>query len=129
MEREGVQRGGEGRGDRRRLCQEVLPYLHRRDRHPHDGGGSSAQDQANHDRKEASYHRPLPVQETEGQSVCQSKETEGYGSLDEDLRAANYKLARDTYKHSYTLASWASQGKVFAKLKNGKTMRIKYVAD
>ena len=50
-------------------------------------------------------------------------------SVDEDLTAANYKLARDAYKHSYTLASWSSQGKVFAKLKNGKTVRIKYGAD
>ena len=50
-------------------------------------------------------------------------------SVDEDLTAANYKLARDAYKHSYTLASWSPQGKVFAKLKNGKTVRIKYEAD
>ena len=49
--------------------------------------------------------------------------------MDEDLMAANYKLARDAYKHPYTLASWSSQGKVFAKLKNGKTVRIKYGAD
>ena len=49
--------------------------------------------------------------------------------MDEDLTAANYKLAREAYKHSYTLASWSSQGKVFAKLKNGKTVRIKYGAD
>ena len=49
--------------------------------------------------------------------------------MDEDLTAANYKLARDAYEHSYTLASWSSQGTVFAKLKNGKTVRIKYGAD
>ena len=49
--------------------------------------------------------------------------------MDENLTAANYKLARNAYKHSYTLVSWASQGKVFAKLKNGKTVRIKYGAD
>ena len=49
--------------------------------------------------------------------------------MDEDLRAANYKLVRDAYKHSHTLASWSSQGKVFAELKNGKTVRIKYGTD
>lgn len=50
-------------------------------------------------------------------------------SVDEDLTAANAKLARDAYKHSFTLASWSSQGKVFAKLKNGKTVRFKYGID
>ena len=50
-------------------------------------------------------------------------------SVDEDLMAVNYKLARDAYEHSYTLASWSSQGKVFAKLKNDKTVRVKYGAD
>ena len=47
--------------------------------------------------------------------------------VDEDLTAASYKLARDIYKHSYTLASWSSQGKVFAKLKSGKTVRISLI--
>ena len=47
----------------------------------------------------------------------------------EDLRAANYKLVRGAYKHSHTLASWSSPGKVFAELKNGKTVTIKYGTD
>ena len=47
-------------------------------------------------------------------------------SVDEDLTPANDKLARDAYKHSSTIASWSSHGKVFAKLKNGKTVMIKY---
>ena len=53
--------------------------LHRPDRRPHDGGGyrSRAQDGADHDGQEASYHCPPSVQETEGQSDCQSKEAEG----------------------------------------------------
>ena len=50
-------------------------------------------------------------------------------AADEDLTAASYKLVRDADKHSYTLASWSSRGKVFAKLKNGKTVRIKYGTD
>ena len=37
-------------------------------------------------------------------------------SVDEDLTAANYKLTIDAYTNSHTLASWSSQGKVFAKL-------------
>ena len=117
MEPEGVQRGGESRGDRRRLCQEVLPDLHRPDRRPHDGGGSgsSAQDRADHDGQEASYHCPFPVQSKEGSCV------------DENLMAANYKLARDAYNDSYTLAAWSSQGKVFAKLKSDKSVRINLI--
>ena len=62
--------------------------------------------------------------------LANQRKLKGKGvSVDEDLMAANYKLARDAYKHPYTLASWSSQGKVFAKLKNGKTVRIKYGAD
>ena len=62
--------------------------------------------------------------------LANRKKLKGKGvSVDEDLTAANYKLARDAYKHLYTLASWSSQGKVFAKLKNGKTVGIKYGAD
>ena len=34
-------------------------------------------DRDDHDGQEASYHHPLPVQETKGQSACQSKEAEG----------------------------------------------------
>ena len=47
----------------------------------------------------------------------------------EELRAANYKLVSAAYKHSHTLTSWSPQGKVFAELKNGKTVRIKYGTD
>ena len=123
---EGIQRGGEGRGDRQRLCQEVLPDLHRPDWCPHDGGGSRsrAQDRDDHDGQEASYHHPLPVQETKDKVLANRRKLKGKGvSVAEDHTAASYKLARDAYKQSYTLASWSSQGKVYAKLKNGKTLQ------
>ena len=47
-------------------------------------------------------------------------------SVDEDLTPTSAKLARDAYKHSSTITSWSSHGKVFTKLKNGKTVMIKY---
>jgi hypothetical protein len=50
-------------------------------------------------------------------------------SIDEDLTSANYKLCRAAYKHTKTLSTWSSNGKVLAKLKNGKTLRIPYGAD
>ena len=50
-------------------------------------------------------------------------------SVGEDLTPANYRLLRDAHKHSFTLASWSSQGKIFAKLKNGKTVNIRYGAN
>ena len=50
-------------------------------------------------------------------------------SVDEDLTSANYKLARDIFKHSSTIASWSSNGKIIAKLKNGKTVRVPFGCD
>ena len=47
-------------------------------------------------------------------------------AISEDLTAANYSLERAAYKHSATAATWTSKGKVFAKLKNGKTVLLKF---
>ena len=47
-------------------------------------------------------------------------------SLDEDLTPANAKLVRDAYKHFSTIASWSLHGNIFAKLKRGKMVMIKY---
>jgi len=50
----------------------------------------------------------------------------GFRLTKEDLTSADAKLARDAYKHSFTIASWSSHRNVFVKLKNGKTVMIKY---
>lgn len=47
-------------------------------------------------------------------------------SVTEDLTVANYKLEREAYKHSASIATWSRNGKIFAKLKNGKTVNLKY---
>ena len=50
-------------------------------------------------------------------------------SVDEDLTSANFKLAKEVYKHSASLSSWTSNGKVLCKLKNGKTVRVPFGSD
>jgi uncharacterized coiled-coil protein SlyX len=47
-------------------------------------------------------------------------------SISEDLTAANAKLEKEAYKHSSTLSTWTSGGRIFAKLKNGKTVRLHF---
>lgn len=45
-------------------------------------------------------------------------------SIGEDLTSANYKLLKLAKEHSATMDAWSSNGKVIAKLKNGKTVRV-----
>ena len=45
-------------------------------------------------------------------------------SIDEDLTLANYRLSQTAHKHSSSLAVWSSNGKILAKLKNGRTVRL-----
>ena len=62
--------------------------------------------------------------------LADRKKLKGKGvSVDEDLTAANSRLVREAFKHSFSLSSWSSKGKVFVKLKNGKTVRIIYGSD
>ena len=50
-------------------------------------------------------------------------------SVGEDLTAENARLCKEAYRHSASLASWTSSGRVFAKVKNGKTVRIQFGED
>jgi hypothetical protein len=50
-------------------------------------------------------------------------------SIGEDLTVENARLCNLAYKHSASLQSWSVNGKVFAKLKNGKTLRLYYGTD
>ncbi|KAL8610071.1 hypothetical protein ACOMHN_045469 [Nucella lapillus] len=45
-------------------------------------------------------------------------------SIGEDLTYLNYRLLKDAKQHSATLDAWSSNGKVLAKLKNGKVMSL-----
>lgn len=45
-------------------------------------------------------------------------------SIGEDLTQLNYKLLTKANQHSATLAAWSSNGKVLAKLKNGKLVKL-----
>lgn len=47
-------------------------------------------------------------------------------SVGEDLTFHNARLSKEAYKHSASMSSWTVNGKVFAKLKNGKRLQIKY---
>jgi TolA-binding protein len=44
--------------------------------------------------------------------------------IGEDLTVANYKLYRDAMQHSACASAWTSNGKVLAKLKNGKFLKL-----
>ncbi|XP_076449959.1 flavin-containing monooxygenase 1-like [Babylonia areolata] len=44
-------------------------------------------------------------------------------SIAEDLTSLNFKLLKEAKEHSATLDAWSSRGKIFAKIKNGKTVR------
>lgn len=50
-------------------------------------------------------------------------------SVGEDLTPENSRLSNSAYKHSASLQSWTVNGKVFAKLKNGQTVRLHYGTD
>ena len=45
-------------------------------------------------------------------------------SVGEDLTQANYKLLRAVNGHSAVMSSWSWGGRIFAKLKNGKTVKV-----
>ena len=45
-------------------------------------------------------------------------------SVSEDLTKSNYQLLKRASDHSATMAVWSSSGKILAKLKNGKTLRV-----
>lgn len=45
-------------------------------------------------------------------------------SISEDLTRPNYRLLMRAKEHSATLSTWSSNGKVLAKLKNGKILKI-----
>ena len=45
-------------------------------------------------------------------------------TIDEDLTQANYKLSKAAKDHSATIASWSTNGKVLAKMKNGVVVRL-----
>lgn len=62
--------------------------------------------------------------------MLNKKNLKGRGvSVGEDLTAKNAKLSTEAFKHSATLASWTMNGQVFAKLKNGRTIRLKVGTD
>jgi hypothetical protein len=47
-------------------------------------------------------------------------------SIAEDLTYENNRMSTLAYKHSATMSTWTKNGKVFAKLKTGKTVKIPY---
>jgi predicted nuclease with TOPRIM domain len=49
--------------------------------------------------------------------------------VDEDLTVQNYKLLRKAQEHSLSLAVWSANGKILAKLKNGRTLRLSIHSD
>lgn len=50
-------------------------------------------------------------------------------AVGEDLTKANYDLLNNAYKHSATLSTWSNNGKIWAKLINGKTLQINLGVD
>ena len=50
-------------------------------------------------------------------------------SIGEDLTRINYKVLTKANEHSATLATWSSNGKILAKLKNGKVVKIDMYTD
>jgi hypothetical protein len=50
-------------------------------------------------------------------------------SVGEDLTQENARLSNAAFKHSASMQSWTVNGKVFAKLKNGQTVRVRYGSD
>jgi len=47
----------------------------------------------------------------------------GY-AIDEDLTVANYKLSKKAAEHSASMAVWSASGKILAKLKNGRIIKL-----
>lgn len=50
-------------------------------------------------------------------------------TIAEDLTYENSRRSTLAYKHSATMSTWTKNGKVFAKLKTGRTVRIPYGCD
>lgn len=50
-------------------------------------------------------------------------------AIGEDLTSLNYKLLKEAKEHSATLDAWCSNGKIIAKLKNGKTVKLDITCD
>lgn len=49
--------------------------------------------------------------------------------IDEDLTHANYMLSRKAVQHSCTMSVWSSNGKILAKVKSGKIVRLDIHSD
>ena len=47
----------------------------------------------------------------------------------EDLTYANYQMSKKAMEHSATLAVWSSNGRILAKIKNGRIVRLKIHTD
>lgn len=82
---------------------------------------------------DAAKKRPRPIiirfhnRALRDKVLANRKRLKGQGiSIAEDLTPANYKLERAAYRHSATMATWTVNGKIFAKLKTGKNIQIKY---
>lgn len=50
-------------------------------------------------------------------------------SVAEDLTSLNFKLLKDAQSHSATMQAWSSNGKIIAKLKNGKILKVEVYSD
>ena len=75
--------------------------------------------------------RPRPIivrffsRSHRGKILSVRKQLKGAGvSIGEDLTLNNYKLLQQVSKHSATLSAWSYNGRVTAKLKNGKTVKV-----
>ena len=80
--------------------------------------------------------RPRPIiarlfsRRHRGEVLSVRKKLKGSGvSVGEDLTLANYKLLRSVSNHSATMSSWSSGGKINARLKNGKKVRVDITDD
>ena len=62
------------------------------------------------------YHQPTQPQE---QRYCHW----------EDLTYANYQVFRKASEHSATMSVWSSNGKILAKVKNGRIVRVNIHTD
>ena len=51
------------------------------------------------------------------------------GNDGEDLTYANYQVSKKAMEHSATLAVWSSNGKILAKVKNGRIVRLNIHTD
>lgn len=87
-------------------------------------------------RVEDGKRRPRPIivrfnnRKQRDRILADKKKLKGKGvSVAEDLTTANYRLERTAFRHSAALATWASNGKIFVKVKNGKVLRLRVGED